>query len=599
MVTAQNRTGLAAKIGWIFLALLLAGIPALRAQYPSSSHINKTNGIAILLEDYASVPISTPLVGTYPSPINYHGQLGRVNSLRSEPANAPKSASRFFVIDASAILYILDKNSKTFTPYLNFAELFPRFDSGRGNAAGIVSIAFDPEYAKNGKFYTVHTEDPNKAGSGIPTNAHLAALDVNGYAITPTLNPPAGPACCESVLVEWTDTNIGNSTFEGSAREILRTGTTFTRHQMDDLLFNPVALPGQSDYRNLYISLGDGGGGETPGETHPFPQLLNAVQGKILRITPDLKLRPKDMLGANGRYRVPSTGTDPNPFVSVSGARPEIFAYGLRNPHRFTWDPASNTFLVNDIGLHSWEEINIVTKGSNFGYAEREGGEQLFVGGANDGKTGSQVSPAVSFPGDDLLTVVGIDKPVAPVYPVAVYTHNEGDSLGSGFVYRGKAVPQLTGKYVFNDMTTGRLFYADLREMILTHRERNKTAPVHELTIMYRSPYDSSVQMAVERRMYDIVADAYAHKEGIGHPDGVDSKDGVLPGWAAATGGWRGKVFSPGKPDPYGVAYGGGRADVRVAMGGDGELYVLSKSDGMLRKVTASASSGSKPASGN
>jgi hypothetical protein len=598
MLSAQEGTRFLVKSGATIAGLLLLALPAARAQYPASSQVNKKDGITILLEDYASVPLSSPVAGTYPPPINRHGQIGRVNSLRSEPANAPKSGSRFFVIDASATLYLLDKNSKTFTPYLNFAEIFPKFDSARGNAAGIVSLAFDPEYAKNGKFYTVHTEDPAKPGSALPSNAHLPALDLDGYTTTPSLNPPAGPACCESVLVEWTDKNIGNATFEGAAREILRTGTTFTRHQMDDLIFDPLARPGQPDYRNLYISLGDGGGGETPGETHPFPQLLNAVQGKILRITPDVHLRPNDLLGANGRYRIPSTGPDPNPFVSVSGARPEIFAYGLRNPHRITWDAPTNTFLANDIGLHSWEEINIVTKGSNFGYAEREGGEQLFVGGPNDGKTGSQITPAVSFPDQDLLTVAGIDKPVAPVYPVAVYTHNEGDSLGSGFVYRGKSLPQLDGKYVFNDMTTGRLFYADLREMILTHRERNKTATVRELTILYKSPYDNQAQ-PVERRMFDIVADAYAHKEGIGHPDGVDSEQGVLPGWAASTGGWRGKTFSPGKPDPYGVVYGGGRADVRLALGGDGELYVLSKSDGMIRKVTAPASAASKTVAGN
>jgi hypothetical protein len=576
----------------ILLAVLLIALPVIRAQYPSSSQVSKA-GIAVLLEDYASLPLSTPVGDTYPAPINYRGQLGRANSLRSEPANAPKASSRFFVIDASAILYILDKNTKSFTPYINFAGVFPKFDSIRGNAGGIVSIAFDPEYAKNGKFYTVHTEDPGKTGSAGARNARLPGLNVDGYATTPAVNPPAGSPCCESVLVEWTDTNIANSTFEGTAREVLRTGTLLTRHQMNDLLFNPTARPGGSDYRNLYISHGDGGGGETPGLTHTFPQQLNAFQGKILRITPDISLRPKDMLSANGRYRIPSAGVDANPFISVSGARPEIYAYGFRNPHRMTWDAATNTFLVNDIGLHSWEEINIVTKGANFGWAEREGSEQVFIGGPNDGKTASQIDPHMPFPAQDLLTVEGLDKPVAPVYPVAVYSHNEGDSLGSGFVYHGKLIPQLRGKYIFDDMTTGRLLYADLGEMIASHRERNKAAAVHELQLIYKSPYGNSPE-AVDRRMFDIVADAYAHKEGIGKPDAADpnSKDGVLPGFATDTGGWRGKTFTPGKSDPYGVTYGGGRADVRVSMGGDGEIYILSKSDGMVRRMEAAPKPG-------
>jgi hypothetical protein len=84
--------------------------------------------------------------------------------------------------------------------------------------------------------------------------------------------------------------------------------------------------------------------------------------------------------------------------------------------------------------------------------------------------------------------------------------------------------------------------------------------------------------------MYDIVAETYAHKDGVANPD---SPQGVLPGAAAGTGGWRGKTFLPGTIDPYGVAYGGGRSDVRLSLGGDGELYIMSKSDGMIRKMTA------------
>ena len=120
--------------------------------------------------------------------------------------------------------------------------------------------------------------------------------------------------------------------------------------------------------------MGDGASGETPGVTHPTPQRLDALQGKILRITPDINLRPGDMLSANGRYRIPSTGADPNPFISVPNARPEIFAYGFRNPQRMSWDVPTNTFIANDIGLHDWEEVDIVTKGGKLrlGRAGRE-----------------------------------------------------------------------------------------------------------------------------------------------------------------------------------------------------------------------------------
>jgi len=145
-------------------------------------------------------------------------------------------------------------------------------------------------------------------------------------------------------------------------------------------------------------------------------------------------------------------------------------------------------------------------------------------------------------------------------------------------------MPQMTGRSIFTDMTTGRIFYSDLREMLASRRMRGMRAAIHEIQIMYKSPHDNSTASPVPRRMYDIVADAFAHKDGTANPD---SKQGVLPGSANATGGWRGKVFVNPKPDPYGVPYGGGRADVRLSQGGDGEIYIMSKGDGMIRRMDA------------
>jgi hypothetical protein len=571
--------------GAALLAALVLALPAVWAQYPlqypSNPQVFK-DGAAILIEDYANPPLSSQLGDhAYPPPIDYKGMLARVNTLRSEPANAPLASARFFVADMNGILYTLDKATKKFTPYLTFAEIFPKYSTDRFGS-GVSAIVFDPEYAKNGKFYTVHVEDRSKPGSADPTNAHAPGLKLDGYATTPVVKPPAGDDQNESVLVEWTDTNIKNSTFEGTAREILRVGFNSQIHPMGDLLFDPLAKPGSANYGNLYISMGDGGSGETPGPMQATPQLLGALQGKVLRITPDLALQPKDKLSENGRYRIPTSGPDPNPFVNVPGARAEVFAYGLRNPHRMDWDSATNTLLVNDIGLHSWEEVDIVTKGGNYGYSQREGNEVLIVPGG--GKTGTQANPPVSFPESDLLAVEGLEKPVAPIYPVAVYSHEEGDSIGSGFVYRGKKMPQMVGKYIFSDMTTGRLFYTDLAEMIAGRGERGKQAPIHEIQVMYRSPYDAAEKTPVKRRMYDIVADAFAHKDGIVDPA---SHLGVLPGAANATGGWRGKTFVTPKADPYYAPYGGGRADARLSMGGDGEIYILSKTDGMIRILAA------------
>jgi hypothetical protein len=568
---------------WIaVVAALLLGLPVVWAQYPlqypAGPQVTK-DGTALLVEDYANTPLSSQTGDhAYPPPIDYRGMLARVNALRSEPADAPLAPTRFFVADMNGILYTLDKSTKKFTPYLTFPEIFPKYATERFGS-GVSAIVFDPDYAKNGKFYTVHVEDPSKSASSQPTNAHTPGLKLEGYATTPVVKPPAGDDQNESVLVEWTDTNIKNSTFEGTAREILRVGFNSMIHPMGDILFDPLTKSGSANYRNLYVSVGDGGSGETPGPTQTTPQLLSALQGKILRITPDLSLRPNDKLSENGRYRIPSTGKDANPFVSVPGARPEVFAYGFRNPHRMDWDAPTNTLLVNDIGLHSWEEVDIVVKGGNYGYSQREGKEVLVVPGG--GKTGTQSNPPAPFPDTDLLAVDGLEKPVPPIYPVAVYSHQEGDAIGSGFVYRGKRMPQMTGKYIFSDMTTGRLFYTDLAEMIAAGGVRGKQAAIHEIQVMYKSPYDASLKAPVKRRMYDIVADAFTHKDGsVLNPD---AHLGVLPGASNMTGGWRGTSFVTPKADPEYVPYGGGRADVRLSMGGDGEIYVLSKSDGMIR----------------
>jgi len=206
--------------GFAILTVVLIGAAVLRAQYayPAGPQVKK-DGIAVVLEDFANLPLSSPTHGGANSTaINFRGQLGRVNCMRSEPANAPRAASRFVVVDQSGTLYILDKSSKKFTPYIRFAEVFPKFVSDTGNTAGLICVTFDPGYAKNGRFYTIHIEKPDMQGSAAPTNARLAALKLDGYAMTPAVNPPSIKANLESVIIEWTDTDIRNSTFEGSAR---------------------------------------------------------------------------------------------------------------------------------------------------------------------------------------------------------------------------------------------------------------------------------------------------------------------------------------------------------------------------------------------
>src|ERR1017187_10226052 len=130
MASARINLGRVSRLfGLVLLASVTVSAPAARAQYPSAPQVKK-DGTAVMLEDYASLPLSNPMKnGAYFTSIDYHEQLARVNSLRSEPADAPRSSSRFFVNDLNGILYILDKTTKNFTPYINLAEVFPGYST--------------------------------------------------------------------------------------------------------------------------------------------------------------------------------------------------------------------------------------------------------------------------------------------------------------------------------------------------------------------------------------------------------------------------------------------------------------------------------------
>lgn len=531
--------------------------------YPGGSQVS-TGDLAVTVSDQAALPVPSVLAG----------QLSRVTAMRFEPGDLPQFALRTFVVDLDGQLYIFDRHTGRFTTYIDFASVFARFVNGGSYGAGLAAIAFDPDYQQNGRLYTVHTEASTSSAPAVPSTAALPGLDLGGgYSSTLSINPPTGSVQRQSVLIEWSDTDLSNSVFEGTAREVLRIGFSDGNHAVADMLFKPALQAGDPDYGNLYLALGDGGAGEVDNAGHRIPQRLDALPGKLLRITPDLDRRPADRLSANERYRIPTTGPDPNPFVTLGtpGTREEIFAYGFRNPQRMSWDGVSHTLIVADIGNGSWEEVNIVRKGANYGYAEREGPEQLFVGGVNSLKTASQTTPPVDPPDPDELAVEGLDAPTVPTYPAAVYSHHDGDAIAGGFVYRGSRLPHLYGKYVFGDVTTARLFYVDVSELIAADDGVAGTvAPIHEIQVLFDDPDDAPDRGPAPLRMFDVIADEYARRGG-------------LPGGTARLPDAGGHLSD--RADRTGYPYGGGRADIRFAQDRDGELYVLSKSDGMIRLI--------------
>jgi hypothetical protein len=155
-------------------------------------------------------------------------------------------------------LYILDKNTKKLSIYLDFngrqdhTGLFHKFAYETGYANGLVSMQFDPDYRRNGRFYTVHIEDPSVDAPAAPDGTNAPGLNVRGYETTKAIVTP-GEILREGVLVEWTDTNTANGTFEGSARELMRVQLNTRIHPLGDLVFNPAARRGDT----LYVRWGE------------------------------------------------------------------------------------------------------------------------------------------------------------------------------------------------------------------------------------------------------------------------------------------------------------------------------------------------------
>lgn len=511
----------------VLLFLTLAAGQILAAQ-PASR-------LTLELADYAPMPITGELDGQ-----NTRGLLARVNFLRDEPGGR-----RFFVNDLNGPLYILDKQTKRFTTYLDFngaggrPGLFRKLTFERNLATGLINVCFDPDYARNGVFYTLHMEDPTINAEAAPRAEAVAGLDLSGYTTTPAISTPAVTRIDrEVVLIEWKDRNPANATFEGTARELLRLQQPQPIHPLGEMTFNPVARRGDPDWRVMYLGSGDAGSGEQKDIRRLSPQRLDTLVGKILRIVPDLgEHTTTSTVSENGRYRIPND----NPFTAVDGARKEIWAYGLRNPHRMVWDidsaqPATPVLFAFNIGLTAWETIVIVHKGANYGYSLREGTQVMSPAGMS------------AVPENDVIPIQISDTvargTVKPTYPIIQYPHtaaNGGDAIAGGFIYRGSKIPALSGKLVFGDITTGRMWYAERAEALAADDGNAGTvAGIHEI--------DAGLRRIVEG--------SYRARGGRGE---------ALPGAAAISG--------------------RGRVDFRFAVDNAGEIYILTKSDGMIRTV--------------
>ncbi|MBI1860267.1 MAG: PQQ-dependent sugar dehydrogenase [Deltaproteobacteria bacterium] len=291
---------------------------------------------------------------------------------------APREPSQFFVLEQGGKIKRVPAGKQQ---SFTFLDLTGAVSQG-GSEEGLLGLAFDPQYAQNRYFYVDYTA-PN------PLRTIIARFKA-------TPDGSAGIPTSKTVLLEFSQ--------------------PYTNHNGGMIAFGPDAM--------LYVGTGDGGSG---GDPHNNGQNKMALLGKILRL--DVRTAP---------YKVPPD----NPFVGDPNARPEIWAMGLRNPWRFSFDRETGEMWVGDVGQSRFEEIDIVKKGGNYGWRPCEG-SHLYPGGGSCPSTY-----------------------VAPVYE---YPRSVGACVTGGYVYRGTKLPNLRGAYIYGDYVTKKIWAITLNNGIATN----------------------------------------------------------------------------------------------------------------------------------
>lgn len=289
-------------------------------------------------------------------------------------------SGRLFAVERGGRIYVF-RNRSSVTFKALFLDISSRIASG--SELGLLGLAFHPQYAQNGRFFVNYTE-PRSEGSSLKRTV------IAGFTVSASDSNAADP---------------------NSEQRYIVLNQPFDNHNGGDLAFGPDGY--------LYIGLGDGGsGGDPQGNGQDRTTLL----GKMLRI---------DVDNQEGQltYAIPAD----NPYkANQSGFREEIFAYGLRNPFRFSFDSPSGRLWAGDVGQGEVEEIDLITSGANYGWNTMEG-SQCYPSGSDCSNAG--------------LTL-----------PVTEYSHAVGQSIIGGYTYYGRSAPKLRGLYIFGDFVSGGIF---------------------------------------------------------------------------------------------------------------------------------------------
>ncbi len=287
--------------------------------------------------------------------------------------HAGDGSGRLFVVEQAGVIKIIRDGQTLATPFLDIRD---RVEMGArtGDERGLLSVAFHPKYKENGRFFVNYTA--RKQG------------------------------VLKSVIAEYKVSQTNPDIADRTERVILEIEQPFANHNGGLNKFGPDGF--------LYIGLGDGG---AAGDPLNAGQSLDTLLGKILRI--DIEKEP---------YAIPQD----NPFVGKANVQSEIWAYGLRNPWRFSFDRCTGRLFAGDVGQNRLEEIDLIEKGKNYGWRIMEGSQ--------------------CYDPPTLCNTQGLELPIAE------YDHSLGCSVTGGYVYRGTQYPALIGHYLFGDYCSGRIW---------------------------------------------------------------------------------------------------------------------------------------------
>ena len=299
---------------------------------------------------------------------------------------------RMFLLEQRGKVYLLPKNANGKSTKL-FFDIEKRKPYVK-DEEGLLGMAFHPKFAKNGKFYAFYSA--HKPLRSVVSEFRVSKGDHNKIDIT-------------------------------TERKLLTIQRPFWNHDGGCILFGPDG--------KLYITHGDGGSREDPNDNG---QNLGTLRGTILRIDVDAPTAARP-------YGIPGD----NPFVNRKGARGEIWAYGLRNVWRMSFDRETGNFWAADVGQDYWEEVNLIIKGGNYGWRTREGFHE------SPSKKGGLLTTKHKHP-EKLLDPV-IEYPHTPglAKKSKFDQHSHGLSITGGYVYRGRNIPALRGAYVYGDYKIG------------------------------------------------------------------------------------------------------------------------------------------------